>query len=147
MARLNVAPPQLPPPPQDQERIYSWANRLYAELTRFFSQADLNFPDGRLLARVTKQLLVPGFSIVSAGYYIDLYSNVGPVVSDHATAITLGVEGQTLVIQNRSADTVTIVNGALTRLAGGVDYVMTTDDTLTVRWDGSFWTETARSVS
>lgn len=142
--RLLVPPPKLPPPPQDPDTTPRWAGRLYAELVRYFNEIDLNFVDGRLISRVTKQLLTNGFSIDATGYYIDLYANA-PVTSDAVAAIAVGMFGQGLVIQNQSSSTITIKDLALTKLSPPGDYAMAPDATLTVRWDGAKWVELGRT--
>jgi len=73
--------------------------------------------------------------------------NVSAIVQKTGIA---GVRGQQVTFIFNTA--ITIVNGANLKLAGGVDFVSTTNDTLTLVYNGSgssagIWTEVSRSVN
>jgi hypothetical protein len=84
-------------------------------------------------------------SVVLRGY-IKL-SCVAPVTSDAVTAITPGTNtGETLILENASSDTITLIHDAGIKLNGSANVVLTRFSTISFIWNGVFWLETARSI-
>jgi hypothetical protein len=71
---------------------------------------------------------------------------VGNTGATTVTAITNGAADQRLVLIFANGNT-TIQNNAGIKLAGGVNWTATTDDTLTLIYTGSAWYEIGRSVN
>lgn len=149
MTRLLVAPPNLPPVPDDTIDLHGWARSIYTELTRYFSQVDQTTPDSRLFGRVDKQVLTDGFVIQPNGYFIDLFA-AGDVISG-PIAIRQGNAGQVITLHNRSSFNLTIqANNPLVRLSSLLtsfpSYAMPPDTIMVFRWDGSGWVVVGRNL-
>lgn len=93
--------------------------------------------------------LTTGFSIDPSSTYIRMTTTVA-ISSSSTTAILDGdTPGQILILHNNSTTglipNITIRDNANTKLAGGLNFTMGIDDTLTLIWDGAVWLEISRS--
>lgn len=72
---------------------------------------------------------------------------VAPRTSSAVTAIQAGLNiGQTLILENNSANSITLVHNAGIKLNGAVNAVLTQFSTISFIWNGTFWLETSRSI-
>lgn len=151
MAQISIPQPRLttpPTPPPGSEILVSWLTQTITELSRWFSLASFQLLDSRAILGVGAQQLSNGFTLVSNQPIVEMFTTGGPVISDAANAISDGVIGQLLILENKGPDTVTIKNAAATLLQGGVaDYTMNVGDTLVLKWNGTLWIEITRSVN
>ncbi len=81
---------------------------------------------------------------VSGLNWLEITNSVATVI----TNFTNGTAGQLLTLEFTGATpNSTIASGATVKLAGGVNFVSTQYDTLTLLYTGSLWVEVARSVN
>lgn len=72
---------------------------------------------------------------------------VAPRTSSAVTAIQAGLNvGQTLILENNSANSITLVHNAGIKLNGAANVTLTQFSTISFIWNGTFWLETSRSI-
>jgi len=103
----------------------------------------LTFSEFLAAEEQTAEVVSAGSTIVPTGTYQPLTST-GSVTTSTSNAIADGTKvGQLLILVNEnSSDTITIDDGANTRLSG--DAVLGNDDSLMLIWDGADWLEIAQ---
>jgi hypothetical protein len=95
--------------------------------------------------------LTNGFTIPSGTQPVTesvyMVSSAGAVSSDASFAFLDGKDGQIVRVVNVGANSITIRNGARTKLAGATNFVMGQDDSLTLIYSStrSLWLEVART--
>ncbi|PWE48491.1 hypothetical protein DEM26_18255 [Thioclava sp. NG1] len=106
---------------------------------------------GSLTAGVKSQAVGNGFAVGSGlvpTHDVYLLTATASVASSTVTAISSGVDGQSITIVNNSAFSITLRNAANTRLAGDVNFIMAQNNSVTLKYVVAIglWIETGRAA-
>jgi hypothetical protein len=147
-SKMRQPLPQLFPPPQGKDvTAEQVANSLAAtvnELQRWFTRTTPRIIDDIVFPKTERQDIAAGFVIEPNCFNIELVAEAD-AACDATQGIADGEHGQLILIENVSDFIVTILDGAMTRLAGSLDFAMDPHSTLLLKWNGLEWVEVARS--
>mgnify|MGYP005613866031 CR=1 FL=1 len=140
--------PQLFPPPQGRdvtaEQVAHAVAASINELQRWFTRTTPQIIDDLFFPKTERQEVATDFVIEPRCFNIELVAEA-PVTCDATQGIADGEHGQLLLIENISEHVITILDNAMTRLAGSLAFAMDPHSTLLVKWNGEDWVEVARS--
>jgi hypothetical protein len=147
-SKMRQPLPQLFPPPQGKDvTAEQVANSLAAtvnELQRWFTRTTPRIIDDIVFPKTERQDIEADFVIEPNCFNIELVADAA-VTCNATQGIADGEHGQLILIENVSEFVVTILDGAMTRLAGSLDFAMDPHSTLLLKWNGLEWVEVARS--
>ncbi|HBA60389.1 MAG TPA: hypothetical protein DCZ92_06160, partial [Elusimicrobia bacterium] len=104
---------------------------------------------GNLIATPAATTVSAGATLIVTGAFMQVHNtNLGAVTLSGSPLLSNGTAGQVLVLQGDSdIRPVKVPSSGNIRLLGGVSFNLADHETLTLVYDGTYWTEISRSVN